>query len=575
MLKIDSRKSTSNNGYSIFLSGEELDEVRDLFTDMPHVSSPFYLEFSPLKFDDVCDVLCDYELTSDRADIRKKITQHKVPIMVPNPSPVYPKFKLQPHKHQVEAVKYGLAHPRFLLGDVMGLGKTGSTIYIAEILKAVYGFKHALIICGVNGAKFNRHQIEIPKFSYEKSHSIGGRVNRNGNFVIDPVPQRVSDIQADHDEFYLIINIESLRNKDVVEALKTRVVRGDIGIVIIDEIHNCSGYNSAQGKAIHHLRTKFRIGLTGTPVHNKPLDIYNIIKWLGYEYRNFETFRAEYCIEVPKTTVVNGSIVSFCEYVYKDLKMLHDKLKSFMLRRTIEVLHLPTPVFKDEYVELDKEQLKLYNKIKEDILNASRYDGLLTASEVSANPGVQFAKARQAVSCPIVFGVHQDAKLERVKEIAKEALEDGRSIVLFAWFNATINHYSSVLRNEFGDSVLVVSEDTRNAQDVITKFQTSDKPMILIGTIGKLGTSYTITRADIVIFVDKNVMWSQYEQAYMRVWRQGQTKTVVILNIMAKDTVDERLDYLIALGKSHANQIVDGIRDEEYIEKKYRMEDFL
>lgn len=575
MLYLTNDKSAVRGGYGLFLSGEELDEVRDLFKNLPHDSSPFSLEFSPTKFADVCDVLCDYEVTSERPDIRKKIATHKPKIMEVLPNPVLPKFKLNPHQYQLDAIKYGIEHPRFLLGDEMGLGKTGTMIFLSEILKAHYGFKHTLIVCGINGAKFNWHQIEVPKFSYEKSHIIGGKINSKGNFVIGDIPSRLADLQAEHDEFYLIINIESLRDETIAKELKSMIVRGDIGMVVIDEVHMASGSSSSQGKAIHELRPKFRVGLTGTPIHNKPLDIYNIMKWLGYEYMSFTEFRLEYCYEIQKTMRTSSGVRVYPEYVYKDLTELHNRLKEFMLRRTVDVLHLPEPSFKDEYVELDKKQLTLYNKIKDDILKSGSYHGLFSAEEVMTNPAVQFIKARQAVSCPSIFGVKEDAKLQRVVEIASEALENGKSIVVFAWFNATINSYIDYLRSKFGDCVLGVTEDTKNVQDVVTQFQTSEKPQILIGTIGKLGTSYTITRADLVIFVDKHVMWSTYKQAYMRVWRQGQTKTVVIINIMAKDTVDERLDFLIAMGKSHAEQVVDGIQNEEYIKQKYSLEQFL
>ena len=175
MLYLENDKSTLHGGYSLFLSGDELEEVRPLFERFPHTSSPFYLEFAVNRLDDICDVLCDYELTSSKKELLKRILATKqVPLSI-NLNPSLPKFKLNPHEYQKEAVKYGIEHPRFLLGDEMGLGKTGTMIFLSEILKAHYNFKHALIVCGINGAKFNWHQIEIPKFSNEKSHIIGGR----------------------------------------------------------------------------------------------------------------------------------------------------------------------------------------------------------------------------------------------------------------------------------------------------------------------------------------------------------------------------------------------------------------
>lgn len=578
MLYLTNDKSTQHNGYSLFLSGDELDEVRPLFEGFQHSSSPFYMEFSTTRLADVCDVLCEYDVMSEDKMLQKRIDKVRPAKLELVANPKLPTFKLGPHEYQKDAIKYGIDHPRFLLGDEMGLGKTGTMIFLSEILKAYYGFKHVLIVCGINGAKYNWHQIEIPKFSYEKSHIVGGRINTKGKFVVGGTKERLEDLKQEHDEFYLIINLESLRDEHISAQLQLMIATGDIGMVIIDEVHKASGAQSAQGKAIHKLRPRFRVGLTGTPIHNKPFDIYNIMKWLGYEYQTFDAFRSEHAYEIPKTIRRGDREIKFNDYVYKDLTSLHHKLKRFMLRRTVDVLQLPEPIFKDEYVELDKEQQKLYTKIREDIINSASYTSTLSTSEVISNPGVAFIKARQAVSAPSLFGIKSDAKLERVVEIVEEALEANKSIVIFAWFNATIDTYTIFLRNKFGkDTVLAIQQDTSNAQDIVSLFQNSDKPQVLIGTIGKLGTSFTVTRADIVIFVDKHVVWSDYKQAYMRVWRQGQTKNVVIINIMAKDTVDERLEYLIAKGKSHSAQVVDGIVDEvdDYINDKFRIEEFL
>lgn len=575
MLHLTNKKNDVGGGYSLILQGDELQEVAQLFEHVPHIKGDGFIEFPNNKLSNICDTLSDYELSSEIKTLAKRINECKPPLLQLQEDVKLPVFKLQPHTYQAEAVKYGIAKKKFLLADDMGLGKTGAMIYFAEILKAFYGFKHALVVCGINGAKFNWHQIEVPKFSYESSHIIGSRVNARGNFVIGDIPERIADLKAPHDEFYLIINVESLRSEEISDTLQEMIVSGEIGIVIIDEVHKCSGASSEQGKAIHKLMAPYRVGLTGTPIYNKPFDLYNILKWLGKEGRTLTEFKEEYAYPVPTTMKVKGRMVHFVNYVYKDLSLLHHRLKDFMLRRTVDFLNLPEPIFIDEYVELGKKQLALYNKIKDDILKANNYDSFLSPDQAVVNPGVEFTKARQAVSCPSEFGISEDAKLSRVLEIVEEAIDNGRSVVIFGWFNATVRTYYDVLRSKYGDNVLGVLPDTKNPQDVITAFQTSSAPQVLIGSIGKLGTSYTITRADMVIFVDKHVVWSDYKQAYMRVWRQGQKKTVVIINIMAKDTIDERLEHLLTVGRSHGEQIVDGKSPDKYIEERYSIDQLL
>ena len=61
----------------------------------------------------------------------------------------------KPFKHQEDGLIYGLNKDYFLLADEMGLGKTKQVIDIAVAKKMMYGYKKCLIICGVNGIKWN------------------------------------------------------------------------------------------------------------------------------------------------------------------------------------------------------------------------------------------------------------------------------------------------------------------------------------------------------------------------------------------------------------------------------------
>lgn len=120
MLRLESGKSSVNQGYAILLSGEELDEVRSLFKDVPHVDHGEELEFSNLLFENVCDILIDYPIISTSTNLKKKLEASKPPLMIPKANPIPPKFKLQPRDYQIEAIKYGLLKSKFLLSDDMG-----------------------------------------------------------------------------------------------------------------------------------------------------------------------------------------------------------------------------------------------------------------------------------------------------------------------------------------------------------------------------------------------------------------------------------------------------------------------
>ena len=127
-------------------------------------------------------------------------------------------FKTKPFPHQLESFNYAKTHNRFLLGDEQGLGKTKQAIDIAVSKKGPV--EHVLIVACVNGLKWNwLHEIET--HSNEKGHIIGHRISRTGSNIIEGVSKRIEDIKKQHDEYFYITNIESLRDKEFAATIRT------------------------------------------------------------------------------------------------------------------------------------------------------------------------------------------------------------------------------------------------------------------------------------------------------------------------------------------------------------------
>ena len=143
-------------------------------------------------------------------------------------------YKTTPFDHQIECFEYAQTHPKFLLGDEQGLGKTKQAIDIAVSRKQQ--FKHCLIVCCVSGLKWNWAK-EIETHSHESSHILGSRISRNSNLVIDSVKKRTEDLLVNHDEFFLITNIETLRDSAFCSSLEQLTKLGEIGMVVVDEVH--------------------------------------------------------------------------------------------------------------------------------------------------------------------------------------------------------------------------------------------------------------------------------------------------------------------------------------------------
>lgn len=153
-------------------------------------------------------------------------------------------FKTKPFQHQLEGFNYGLNNDRWLLGDEQGLGKTKQVIDIAVAKKQLKGYKHCLIICGVNGLKWNWVN-EIHTHSNEDAWILGQRYKASHR-VIGSLADRIEDVKRikEIESYFLITNVETLRNETIVKELQKLCKDGTIGIVAIDEIHKCFDYDT-------------------------------------------------------------------------------------------------------------------------------------------------------------------------------------------------------------------------------------------------------------------------------------------------------------------------------------------
>ena len=119
-------------------------------------------------------------------------------------------FKTNPFQHQIEGFNFGLQNSKWLLGDEQGLGKTKQVIDIAVAQKLAKGFKHCLIICGVNGLKWNWVE-EIKTHSNETGWILGQRT-KAGKTVIGSNADKLADLNALEaiSSYFLITNIETI-----------------------------------------------------------------------------------------------------------------------------------------------------------------------------------------------------------------------------------------------------------------------------------------------------------------------------------------------------------------------------
>ena len=473
-------------------------------------------------------------------------------------------FKTNPYSYQVDGFNYGMNHNNWLLADEQGLGKTKQIIDIACAKKQYNGYNHCLIICGVNGLKWN-WAAEVKKHSNEGVYILGQKERKNGRVYIGSNEDKLEGLKnIDNLPYFLITNVETLRygmktgnkvrkgNKVVDEVVYpitdelTRLCQsGKINMVAIDEIHRCKNSRSQQGEQMLRVVAETNIAMTGTPLMNKPFDIFVILKWLGYEKHSLYSFSQHYC---EYGGYEGREIVG-----YKNLDELNAHLNSVMLRRLkSEVFDLPEKVYIDEYVDMGAAQTKVYNQA---------LNGVLTDLEniyAAANPLTTLIRLRQATGYTgIVSTVKESAKLDRLEEIAEDIVENGEKFVVFSNWTAM----TDVLEERLAKyDPVVVTGDTKDEDRTVAMniFQNNPKCKCIIGTIGALGTGFTLTAGNNVIFVDHPWNRALYDQAVDRCHRIGTTKTVTVYNLLTKNTIDERVWELVKEKGELSDAIVDG-----------------
>jgi len=457
------------------------------------------------------------------------------------------KFKTLPFKHQVEGFNYGLNNDRWLLGDEQGLGKTKQVIDIAVAKKQLKGYKHCLIICGVNGLKWNWVN-EIHTHSNEDAWILGQRT-RNHKTVIGSTADKIDDLNAlrSISSYFLITNVESMRNEQIVSKIAKYAKDGTIGIVAIDEIHKCKNPSSQQGKGILKIQPECRIAMTGTPLMNNPFDLYIILKWLGYEKHAFYAFKQHYG--------VFGGYGGYECVGYRYLDELQAQLNEIMLRRLKnEVLDLPEKTYITEYVEMTPKQEQIYKEVTAAIkMNIDQI-------KMQNNPLAELIRMRQATGYTGILSstIKESAKLDRMEELVEEAVQNGKKVVIFSnWTQMTLPIYNRLAVKYHGTYITgEVDSDQRQAN--VKKFQEDDNCKFIVGTIGAMGTGLTLTAGTVEIFMDEPWNRANKEQAEDRCHRVGTKENVTIYTLICKGTIDERINELVEKKGAMADALVDG-----------------
>lgn len=457
-------------------------------------------------------------------------------------------FKASPFPHQLEAVNFMLDKERSLLLDGCGVGKSLEMILFAEILKKRGFIEHCLVITGVAGLRGNWER-EIAKFSNETSVVIGKYITRNGTTRYRSVAKRAEQLKAKIDEFFVLINVESLRDAKVIEAIKTS--ENKFGLLMFDEAHLMGTAGTAQFENLKKLQADFMVGATGTLIVNSPLSARGPLFWMGRDHATLTNFKSQYC---EFGGFGDKQIVG-----YKNLSTLREEIENCSIRRTLHDVRkdMPPLTIETEYLELDEEQQKFYDAIKDGVREE--------ADRIELRPGNLLAlmtRLRQATAAPSVLTSQavSSAKVDRALSLIQEIISQGEKVVVFSVFKEPLRVIAEELTKigqiRFSVNTGDESDDVVNRN--MAEFQDDPEPQVFLGSCGRVGTGLTLNASMYLIFIDTPYTYSLFEQCFQRIYRVSNTRPAFIKVLLCSETVDERVWQIVETKKDLGEYLVDG-----------------
>lgn len=492
-----------------------------------------------------------------------------------------------PYKHQIDSLK--LAKWRyenglksgFLLADQPGSGKTLQIANIALYMHENYDVKHCLIVACVNAAKYN-WQEDIIKHTngQEVPYILGSRLKRDGSVRLNgSSDDKLEDLTEmkmygkkgkDPLPFFIILNIEAIRmRKGKVYPISNRLVdlinSGEIGIIALDEIHRNCSMSSLQGKELMKIKKKVAAAdiqwypITGTPITSKPTDVFLPLRLVdGHEINSYYSWCQNFC--------VYGGFGGYEIVAYKNIPMLKNMLQPNMLRRLKkDILDLPPKIHFTEYIENTKYQKDLYNIVANE-LREDRSEILM-----ALNPMSKLLRLRQVNGSPELVDtsltvddkyLSKNAKLARLLDLVDEIVSNDEKVVIFSnWVDPLkpIHKFLKARGHKVCCYTGTMSQEDRQKHKQV--FINNPSYKVMIGTVGALGTSHTLTVARNVIFYDSPWNPADIEQCEDRCHRPGTNQSVNVYSLISKDTVDDKVHQILSKKEGTSQYIVDNNLD--------------
>jgi len=413
-----------------------------------------------------------------------------------------------------------------LLADDMGLGKTITAIAIANYNK----YKKILVICP-DSAKDRVWRNEIEKwYMYEKNICVvysGKPYDNSANIVII--------------------------NYDLISKYKEILISSKFTYLISDEAHMLKTPGSKRTKTFKAIANSInnKILLTGTPILNRPVELYSLVRILSGEFGNYVNYAFRYC-NAKLVKLGESDKVYLDDKGYSNLSELNFKLRStLMMRREKADVLEEFPNINRVVFNIDADySIDIEKKYKEE---KRRYTTELSEVKKKKREYFDYASYTKAIKKTHRYHfekislIRHDLGINKIPDIIafinKIFDSDVNKVVLFLHHRDVIDAIKDAFVNE---SVVVYGGmNSREKAKAVNSFEEDKSIKLFIGSIQASGIAYTLTIAHTVVFGELDWTPSMVYQCEGRCVRLGQKFPVDIYYLIVNNSLDQNMMHKI------------------------------
>ena len=465
------------------------------------------------------------------------------------------KFKTKPYAHQLTALEKSWNKESYAYFMEMGTGKTKVLIDNLAMLYDKGKVNGALIIApkGVIGTWYNN---ELP--THLPDHIANVTILWQSNITKKQKEKLETLFEVEESLHVLIMNVEALSTDKGMDFAK-KFLSCHETMVAIDESTTIKNPKANRTRNILSLsqEAKYRRIMTGSPVTKNPLDLFSQCYFLDPFHLNHESyysFRMRYAI--MKTANIAGRKIQLVNG-FKNLGELSEKLQPFSYRVLKEdCLDLPDKIFIKRQIQLTPDQFKLYTQMKEKAL------AILNGKIVSTKNALTQIMRLHQITCGHFSsddGATQPIKNNRITELMDVLEETEGKSIIWAHYQYDITEIIKAVTKKYGPESIVdyyglTPQEDR--QPNIKRFQDDPKCRFMVGTPSTGGYGITLTAANTVIYYSNGYDLEKRLQSEDRAHRIGQKKSVTYVDLMADDTVDEKIVKALRRKISIASEVL-------------------